>query len=172
MHYVQFLRSLTSLPLPPRIGVQRKAWPACPTSTCTVYAVEGCRAAAGSTSPVTASPVRHKPKPNHRTRGRVAERCTHSAIIINTTRMHSSRMRTGRSLTVCCSLLPGGGCLVRGGVCSRGCAWSGGVCSGGGSAPRGWVGIPACTEADTPPPPCGQAHACENITLAQLRCGR
>ena len=23
--------------------------------------------------------------------------------------MHSSRMRTGRSLTVCCSLLPGGG---------------------------------------------------------------
>ena len=43
------------------------------------------------------------------------------------TRMHSSRMRTGRSLTVCCSLLPGGGvgspwsgggvCLVPGGVC-------------------------------------------------------
>ena len=25
------------------------------------------------------------------------------------TRMHSSRMRTGRSLTVCCSLFPGGG---------------------------------------------------------------
>ena len=25
------------------------------------------------------------------------------------TRMHSSRMRTGRSLTICCSLLPGGG---------------------------------------------------------------
>ena len=22
------------------------------------------------------------------------------------------------------------------------------------------------------PPPCGQTHACENITLAQLRCGR
>ena len=37
--------------------------------------------------------------------------------------MHSSRMRTGRSLTVCCSLLPGGGgvCLVPGGS-----AWSGG----------------------------------------------
>ena len=42
-----------------------------------------------------------------------------------TTRMHSSRMRTGRSLTVCCSLLGGG-------VCSRG-----GVCSGGVSAPGG-----------------------------------
>ena len=86
-------------------------------------------------------------------------------------------MRTGRSLTVCRSLLPGG-CLLQGGVCLlwggcllpggwvcllwevsapgggcllwRGiCSWgvcvcSGGVCSGG--------GIPACTEADTPPP--------------------
>ena len=36
--------------------------------------------------------------------------------------MHSSRMCTGRSLTVCCSLLPWGGCLLQG---------------GGGSAPRG-----------------------------------
>ena len=34
------------------------------------------------------------------------------------TRMHSSRKRTGRPLTVCRSLLPGGGLL--GGVCSRG----------------------------------------------------
>ena len=31
------------------------------------------------------------------------------------TRMHSSRMRTGRSLTVCCSLLPGGVLLGPGG---------------------------------------------------------
>ena len=45
-------------------------------------------------------------------------------------------------------------------------AWSGGgVWSGVG-------GIPACTEADTLHPPCGQTHACKNITLAQLRCGR
>ena len=43
--------------------------------------------------------------------------------------MHSSRMRTGRSLTICCSLLPGGG------VCSGG----GGVCSGGWSCSRGGV---------------------------------
>ena len=45
-------------------------------------------------------------------------------IDMSKTRMHSSRMRTGRSLTVCCSLLPGdvpglggsapGGCLVGG----------------------------------------------------------
>ena len=60
--------------------------------------------------------------------------------------MHSSRMRTGRSLTVCCSLLPGGGggvCLVWGEVVS---AWSGGVlpawggppCSGG--SPCSWGG--------------------------------
>ena len=78
------------------------------------------------------------------------------------TRMHSSRMRTGRSLTVCCSLLPGGGCLVRGGLLWWG-VWSGGSAPGGGggawsggSAPGGLSGpegIPACTEADTPLPP-------------------
>ena len=61
--------------------------------------------------------------------------------------MHSSRMRTGRSLTVCWSLLPGevsalrggvysGGCLLWGvsalrGVCSWGVSALGGVCSGG-----------------------------------------
>ena len=45
------------------------------------------------------------------------------------TRMHSSRMRTGRSLTVCCSVLPGGVLLgPRGGSpWSGGYAWSGGV---------------------------------------------
>ena len=40
----------------------------------------------------------------------------------NKTRMYSSRMRTGRSLTVCCSLLPGGVLPARGGS-----PWSGGV---------------------------------------------
>ena len=59
--------------------------------------------------------------------------------------------------------------------------WSGGPAggvSGLGVCVSGWRGvcsggfIPACTEADTPPPPCGQTDACENITLAQLRCGR
>ena len=54
-------------------------------------------------------------------------------IKFHLTRMHSSRMRTGRSLTVCWSLLPGGGVSA-----PRGSAWS-----------RGY--IPACTEADTPP---------------------
>ena len=80
-----------------------------------------------------------------------------SYVKTNLTRMHSSRMRTGRSLTICRSLLPGGGvCLLRGvfvwvwvstlggvsapggclllggGVCSwGGCLLSGGVCSGG-----------------------------------------
>ena len=73
------------------------------------------------------------------------------------TRMHSSRMRTGRSLTVCRSLLPGGGAGVcfQGDVSApRGCLLRG-VCSGGVSAPGGGVGrgggIPACTEADPPP---------------------
>ena len=80
------------------------------------------------------------------------------------TRMHSSRMRTGRSLTVCRSLLRGGGSVPRGcllpggsvcfggsapggcllwGVSAQGGVWSqgvsapGGVSSGGLSAPRG-----------------------------------
>ena len=63
------------------------------------------------------------------------------AKILILTRMHSSRMRTGRSLTVCWSLLPGGVCSggvsaqgvsAPGGVCSRGCLLPGGVCSRGG----------------------------------------
>ena len=49
------------------------------------------------------------------------------------------------------SLVPGGVCLVQGGS-----AWSGG----------GGYSIPACTEADTLPPSCGQTHTCKNITLA------
>ena len=48
------------------------------------------------------------------------------------TRMHSSRMRTGHSLTVSWSLLPGGGCMLPGGVSS-----GGGVYSRGVSAPVG-----------------------------------
>ena len=61
-------------------------------------------------------------------------------------------MRTGRSLTVCWGLLPRGGWLSApggsapgGGVCSGGCLVQGGSARGGGY-------IPACTEADTPPP--------------------
>ena len=63
------------------------------------------------------------------------------------TRMHSSRMRTDRSKTVCQSLLRGGG------------AYSGGLLSGEGG------GIPACTEAD-PPPVNRMTDRCKNITLA------
>ena len=73
------------------------------------------------------------------------------------TRMHSSRMRAGHSLTVCRSLLPGGyllpgggsapgglsapkGSLLRGGVSAPGgCLHLGGVCSWGVSAPWGCV---------------------------------
>ena len=65
------------------------------------------------------------------------------------TRMHSSRMRTGRSLTVCRSLLPGGGVSAPGGcLLPRGCLllggmWSlllGGWCvwSGGCMVPEVW----------------------------------
>ena len=110
------------------------------------------------------------------------------------TRMHSSRMRTGHSLTVCWSLLPGGGgsgpggCLVWGESAPRG-VWSGGgqlpggvcsgrVCSQGGLVQRGWglvpggPGLGGISQHALRQTPCGQTHACENITLAQLRCGR
>ena len=57
-----------------------------------------------------------------------------------------------------------------------------GLGGGGGGVPDpggcllpggGGSGIPACTEADTLPPPVDRiTDACKNITLAQLRCGR
>ena len=59
--------------------------------------------------------------------------------------MHSSRMRTGRSLTVCRSLLPGG-CLLRGGWCLL----LGGVSAPGGSVPGGG-GHPSMHRGRHPP---------------------
>ena len=81
--------------------------------------------------------------------------------------MHSSRMRTGRSVTVCCSLLPdgGGGVLPArsrgGGVClvgavlpARSQGWGGGspcqVPGGGGVLPaRSW-GVSAWSRGGSP----------------------
>ena len=63
----------------------------------------------------------------------------------NKTRLHSSRMRTARALTVSPSMLSTGECLVRGAAWSRGGGWSGGGWSRGG-------GMPSCTEAEPPPP--------------------
>ena len=79
-------------------------------------------------------------------------------------------MRTGRSLTVCWRLLPGGvwfrgglvpggsgpwGSWVPGGLVPGGCLLPGGVSGPGGVSSRGGVcsqgGIPACTEGDPPP---------------------
>ena len=101
--------------------------------------------------------------------------------------MHSSRMRTGRSLTVCWGcLLPGVGdvpglagmYLVLGGVCLLPgvCVYlgvvylvlEGGLLPGGGwylVPGLGGGGIPACTEADTPPVN-RMTDRCKNITLA------
>ena len=97
-------------------------------------------------------------------------------LYLNSTKMHSSRMRTVR----CSSRLWGGGggvCFVHTGippgqttplgrmclpkeecVCpGGGVSAEGGLPGGGGSAQEGCLlgGIPVCTEADTPPP-CGQ----------------
>ena len=82
------------------------------------------------------------------------------------TRMHSSRMRTGRSLTVCRSLLPRGGCCLLGG-CLPGEVSPGGVCLGG-LLPGGYPSM----QWGRPPPLNRITDACKNITLAQLRCGR
>ena len=61
------------------------------------------------------------------------------------TRMHSSRMRTGRALTV-----SRGGCLPAGG---------GGACLPGGGACRGGVADqPPPENLEQAPPPCGQNH--------------
>ena len=105
--------------------------------------------------------------------------------------MHSSRMRTGRSLTVCWSLLrgrggsaPGGvsargvsasggvsaprGCLLLGGCLLSGerCLLLGGVCSWGGC---GWVGVVsqhALRQTPSPPPVNRMTNSSKNITLA------
>ena len=110
--------------------------------------------------------------------------------------MHSSRMRTGRSQTVCWSLLPGGrgvwGFSIPGGFSIRGGSpsWGGVLHPGGRGSPSGgfsilggfsirggaspiWGGVlhpgdMASQHAlrQTPSPPCGQTDTCKNITLA------
>ena len=86
------------------------------------------------------------------------------------TRMHSSRMRTGRTLTVFRSLLFRGG-----GVWSRGVSglgWHTCLVQGGG-VPAWSGGVPAWSEGGclvrySPLPPVDRmTHACENITLAK-----
>ena len=82
-------------------------------------------------------------------------------------------MRTTRTLTVSPSMLCAGAgwglgvCLVRRGVC----AWSGGGCLilGGVCSQGGVVSQHALRQT---PPVNRITHACENITLPQLRCGR
>ena len=93
-------------------------------------------------------------------------------IFMSYTRMHSSRMRTGRSLTICRSLLPGGDVCYqgRGGGSAPGVVVSapggssaprgapeGGVCSGGWCS-GGWCLLPGgSVHAGIPdPPPCEQ----------------
>ena len=101
------------------------------------------------------------------------------------TRMHSSRMRTGRSLTVCCSLLPTGRgvCVCSGEVCSRGgvCSWGwvsapGGGCLllGVGVCTWGWVSAPGggcllwavCSRGGV----CSQGRGC--LLLGGVVCSR
>ena len=105
--------------------------------------------------------------------------------------MHSSRMRTGRSLTVCYSYLPGGGgvclvpggfslaggfslpgggggvCLVRGVLPGGGSAWSGGVLPAWGGLPGlGAFSLAGGFSLADPPPVNRMTDRCKNITLA------
>ena len=85
------------------------------------------------------------------------------------TRMHSSRMHTVHNRFSC---LPGGipglgvpgtWGVLQGGVWSRGClVWD--VSAPGGVSARGG-GIPACIEADPPPPVSRMTDRCKNITF-------
>ena len=62
----------------------------------------------------------------------------HDMSLYWNTRMHCSRMLTGRSLTVCCSLLRGGGGVPGRGMCLVwGVSAPGGVCLVRGVPPRG-----------------------------------
>ena len=99
--------------------------------------------------------------------------------------IHSSSHLSRWGKDVCCRgvcQLPGG-CLLRGvcswGVCSQGGVCSGGVCSWGVSTPWGGYlrrgegclllsgpGGSVSQHALRETPPCGQTHACENITFA------
>ena len=86
-------------------------------------------------------------------------------VFLLPTRMHSSRMRTGRSLTVCWSLLRGG-CLLPGGSAPGGSAPGG--CLLGGCMTRGVCSRGKSSASDTPPPPPvnRMTDRCKNITLA------
>ena len=96
------------------------------------------------------------------------------------TRMHSSRMRTGRSLTVCRSLLPGGGgcllwwvstlvgCLLRGVSAPGGCLLRACLLLGGCLLPRGGV-VSQHALRQTPPPVNRITDTSKNITTTSLR---
>ena len=93
------------------------------------------------------------------------------------TRLHSSRMRTGRSLTVCCSFPPGGGLLGPGGfslvpggfsLVPGGFSLVGGVLLGPGGfslVPGGCLPGPGGDSPETPPVD-RITDTCKNITLA------
>ena len=78
------------------------------------------------------------------------------------TRMHSSRMRTARLLTVSQHALPGV-YLARGSTCPGGCISAGGV--------PAWAAVCTCPEGctcpGTPPPVNRMTDRCKNITLPQ-----
>ena len=91
---------------------------------------------------------------------------------ITWTRMHSSRMRTGRSLTVWRGGLPAGGSLPAGGgsPCWGGSPCRGGLLARGGSLPGGVSlpgGSPCRGVLPTGDPPMNRmTNRCINITLA------
>ena len=91
--------------------------------------------------------------------------CSNKTLQLHKTRLHSSRMRTARALTVSPSML----CAWSQGegAWSREGAWSWGVVHGP------WGGGMVSQHVLRQTPPVNRiTDPCENITLLQLRCGR
>ena len=89
-------------------------------------------------------------------------------ILTDITRLHSSRMRTARALTIspstlCAGVMPGLGVPGLGGGCMVPGPW--GCMVLGGCLVLGGCGIPACTEAD--PSVNRMTNKCKNMTLPQ-----
>ena len=82
---------------------------------------------------------------NKRIHVQLGERWVNNKLDLDLTRMHSSRMRTARLLTVSQYALSGGRCPCLGGVCTcrgctcRGCTCPGGVPTWGCSCPGGYL---------------------------------
>ena len=99
-----------------------------------------------------------------------------NSVLTKITRMHSSRMRTAHSLTVCRSIC-WGAYMARMPPCHA-CppAMHGPPCHAcpppHHTCPHASPCHACCPPPRTPPPPCGQTDTCKNVTFANFVCRR